>query len=78
MEDRFKFKVLNTETNKLYSDIEDLSKESKSDSHFFLSFQWAVESPGSHAVDYEDKKFFESCKIIGNIYENLELLNKHQ
>jgi len=24
-------------------------------------FRWAVESPGSHAVDYEDTKFFESC-----------------
>lgn len=37
-------------------------------------FRFAVESPGSGAVDYEDENVLKTTAIIGNIYENPELL----
>lgn len=33
-----------------------------------------VESPGSHARDLEHSPYYESVEVIGNIYENPELL----
>ena len=33
-------------------------------------FRFAVESPGSGAVDYESESVFKLTKIVGNIYEN--------
>ena len=37
---------------------------------------WAVKSPGSEAVDYTNRKFFENCSVVGNIYEDAELLKQ--
>ena len=33
-----------------------------------------VESPGSHARDLEHSPYYESVEVIGNVYENPELL----
>lgn len=30
----------------------------------------AILSPGSGAIDFDDEKFFKSCRIVGNIREN--------
>lgn len=38
-------------------------------------FRFAVESPGSGAVDYENEDVYKATSVIGNIYENPELLN---
>lgn len=35
-----------------------------------------VESPGSHAKDLEHSPYYESVEVIGNIYENPELLEE--
>ena len=35
---------------------------------------FAIESPGSGAIDYLHSSVFESCIIIGNIHQNPELL----
>ena len=37
-------------------------------------FRFAVKSPGSEAVDYEGESVLKCTRIIGNIYENPELL----
>ena len=35
-----------------------------------------IESPGSHARDLEHIPYYESVEVIGNIYENPELLEE--
>lgn len=35
---------------------------------------YAIKSPGSEAVDYEFSAFYLNCEIIGNIFENNELI----
>lgn len=35
---------------------------------------YAIKSPGSEAIDYEFSAFYLECEIIGNIYQNSELL----
>ena len=35
---------------------------------------WAVKSPGSEAIDYENRMFFENCSVVGNIHDDAELL----
>ena len=40
----------------------------------FLGF--AGKTEGSNAVDYIHSGYFRKCEIIGNIYENTDLLNK--
>jgi len=37
-------------------------------------FRFAVKSPGSEAIDYEGQSVLEQTYVIGNIYENPELL----
>lgn len=37
-------------------------------------FRFAIESPGSGAVDYEDGNVIKTTTIIGNIYENPDFL----
>ncbi|HET8838068.1 MAG TPA: YopX family protein [Flavobacteriaceae bacterium] len=38
-------------------------------------FRFAVESPGSGAIDYESEYVIKTTTIIGNIYENPELVS---
>lgn len=35
---------------------------------------FALKSPGSNAIDYEHSSVYESSDIIGNIYDNSEML----
>ena len=37
-------------------------------------FRFAVKSPGSEAVDYEGEAVLKCTRVIGNIYQNPELL----
>lgn len=37
-------------------------------------FRFAVKSPGSEAVDYEGESVLKCTRVIGNIYENPDLL----
>jgi hypothetical protein len=37
-------------------------------------FRFAVKSPGSEAVDYEGEAVLKCTRVIGNIYENPDLL----
>lgn len=36
----------------------------------------AVLSPGSNAIDYEDEKFFNSCRVVGNIKQTPNFYEK--
>ena len=38
-------------------------------------FRFAVKSPGSEAVDYEGEDVLKQTRVIGNIYQNPELLS---
>lgn len=38
-------------------------------------FRFAVKSPGSEAVDYEGETVLKQTRVIGNIYQNPELLS---
>jgi len=37
-------------------------------------FRFAVKSPGSEAIDYEHSETLKETEVIGNIYQNPELL----
>jgi len=37
-------------------------------------FRFAVKSPGSEAIDYEGQSVLEQTYIVGNIYENPEMI----
>jgi len=37
--------------------------------------QFVIESPGSLAIDYVSEYFFETCIVIGNQFQNPELLS---
>ena len=41
----------------------------------FDDISWALKSPGSEAVDYECRHYFEECVVIGNIHDNPELIS---
>lgn len=38
-------------------------------------FRFAVKSPGSESVDYEGETVLKQARVIGNIYQNPELLS---
>lgn len=38
-------------------------------------FRFGLKSPGSEAVDYEGETVFKQLRVIGNIYQNPELLS---
>ena len=40
----------------------------------FDDISWAAKSPGSEAIDYENRMFFENCSVVGNIHDDTELI----
>ena len=57
----------------------DILNSSEKDSLCYVIWDdaaFALKSPGSEAVDYEHSSVFESMEVVGNIYENPELLKQ--